>query len=71
MSEPENTHSHAAVADLEVLQRTTAADFDGHTEFHRLSPWQRLAWLDEAVAFIASAKRATRTSEAPAGRRGQ
>ena len=23
--------------DLEILQRTTVADFDGHTEFHRLS----------------------------------
>lgn len=71
MSEPVNTQTPAAVADLEVLQRTTAADFDGHTEFHRLSPWQRLAWLDEAVAFITSAKTATRTSDAATGQRGQ
>jgi len=71
MSEPENKHSHAAAADLEVLQRTTAADFDGHTEFHRLSPRLRLAWLDEAVAFITSAKRAKRASDAPAGQLGQ
>jgi len=71
MSEPENTHLRGTVADLEVLQRTTAADFDGHTEFHRLSPWQRLAWLDEAVAFITSAKRATRRSDAATGQRGQ
>jgi len=67
MSEPKNKHSHAAAADLEVLQRTTAADFDGHTELHRLSPRQRLAWLDEAVAFITSAKRETRASAHPLG----
>ncbi len=29
----------------------TAADFDGHTEFHRLTPAQRLAWLSAAVKF--------------------
>jgi len=56
MFEPNTTSRRALSADLEILQRTTAADFDGHTEFHRLSPCQRLAWLDEAVAFITSAK---------------
>jgi hypothetical protein len=71
MSEPENTHSHAAAADLEVLQRTRAADFDGHTEFHRLSPRQRLAWLDEAVAFITAAKSTKRVCVSPAEERQQ
>ena len=56
MSEPTHTSCGPSPADLEVLRRTTAADFDGHTEFQRLSPSQRLAWLDEAVAFITAAK---------------
>jgi hypothetical protein len=34
---------------LEILQRYGAEYFDGHTEFHRLTAQQRLAWLDEAV----------------------
>ncbi len=55
------------VKDLETLRCTTAADFDGHTEFHRLSPLERLAWLDEAVAFITSAKAARQSSVSPAG----
>jgi hypothetical protein len=42
----------------ETLQNTKPEDFDGHTEFHRLTPEQRLAWLDHAVAFIQTAKSA-------------
>jgi len=71
MPEPKNTDSHTAAADLEILQRTTVADFDGHTEFHRLSPRQRLAWLDEAVAFITSAKSTKRVCVSPGGERQQ
>jgi hypothetical protein len=56
MSEPTPTSCGPPPADLGVLRRTTAADFDGHTELQRLSPSQRLAWLDEAVAFITAAK---------------
>ena len=36
----------------EILLRAKPEDFDGHSEFHRLTPEQRLAWLDQAVAFI-------------------
>jgi alpha-beta hydrolase superfamily lysophospholipase len=46
----------ATAANLEVVQRSKASDFDGHTEFHRLSPRQRLSWLDEAVAFTRQPK---------------
>jgi len=67
MPDPANTITSGIAADLEIVQRTTAADFDGHTEFQRLSPLQRLAWLDEAVAFIASAKKAKRTPVAATG----
>ncbi len=37
-----------------MLEATTPADFDGHTEFLRLTPEERLDWLWEAVHFIAS-----------------
>ena len=42
---------------LQILQSYGAEYFDGHTEFHRLSAQQRLAWLDEAVGFINKAKK--------------
>jgi hypothetical protein len=54
MSESE----HRSHADLEVVRRAKPSDFDGHTEFDRLSPRQRLVWLDEVVAFITAAQRA-------------
>ncbi len=46
---------------LEILQRYGAEYFDGHTEFHRLTAQQRLAWLDEAVGFINEAKNVKRS----------
>ena len=42
----------------EILLRAKPEDFDGHSEFHRLTPEQRLAWLDQAVAFIQATKTA-------------
>ncbi len=36
----------------EVLKRCTPADFDGHTDFDRLTPSQRLDWLAQAAAFV-------------------
>lgn len=35
-----------------VLAESSQADYDGHTEFARMTPAQRLAWLDQAVLFI-------------------
>lgn len=58
MSEAKDRPTSRLLADLEVVRHTTPSDFDGHTEFHRLSPRQRLVWLDEAVAFITAAQRA-------------
>ena len=46
---------------LEILPRYGAEYFDGHTEFHRLTAQQRLAWLDEAVGFINEAKKVKRS----------
>jgi hypothetical protein len=39
-----------------VIARATPEDFDGHTEFSRLTPQERLEWLDSAVTFIEAAK---------------
>ena len=33
-----------------ILEKTSQADCDGHTEFFRMTPDQRLSWLDEANA---------------------
>lgn len=35
---------------LKILKQTTPEDFDGHTAFERLTPDQRLTWLEEANA---------------------
>jgi hypothetical protein len=37
---------------LAVLQKTKPEDFDGHTEFYRMTPLERLRWLDQAVEMI-------------------
>ena len=36
----------------ERMRITSAVDFDGHTEFHRLTPQERLAWLSVSVQFL-------------------
>lgn len=33
-----------------IIEQTDASDFDGHTEFSRMTPNERLSWLDEANA---------------------
>jgi hypothetical protein len=33
-----------------ILEMATSVDFDGHTEFSRMTPDERLSWLDEANA---------------------
>jgi hypothetical protein len=38
----------------EIISRTSPEDYDGHTEFARMTPAERLAWLDQAVLFIES-----------------
>lgn len=66
MSKERKTSGSPADADLEVLRNAPPTQFDGHTEFQRLTPIQRLAWLDEAVAFITLAKSTKRVSVYPA-----
>lgn len=40
------------------LADSKAENFDGHTEFEKLSPQARLQWLDAAVSFWDLARRA-------------
>lgn len=35
-----------------ALAQSTAEDFKGRTEFHRLTPEQRLEWICQAAAFV-------------------
>jgi len=35
-----------------ALAQCKPEDFDGHTEFHRLTPEQRLEWLCQAATFV-------------------
>ena len=36
----------------EALAACRPADFDGHTEFARLTPAERLEWLYQAASFV-------------------
>jgi hypothetical protein len=36
----------------DVLKRSRPSDFDGHTDFQRLTPAQRLDWLAQAATFV-------------------
>src|ERR1035437_714379 len=45
----------------EIIEKTTPEDYDGHTEFSRMTPAQRLAWLDQAGLFIQSRKQSPGT----------
>jgi len=37
---------------LEAVRHSRPEDYDGHTEFDRMTSAQRLAWLDEATLFV-------------------
>jgi hypothetical protein len=39
-----------------ALDQCKLEDFDGHTEFHRLTPEQRLEWLYQAATFVSECK---------------
>lgn len=45
-----------------ALAQCTPEDFDGHTEFHRLTPEQRLEWLSQAATFVYEFKGKARLS---------
>jgi len=39
-----------------ALAQCKPEDFDGHTEFYRLTPEQRLEWLYQAATFVSEFK---------------
>jgi hypothetical protein len=43
------TAGPAGASVRDVIARSRPEDYDGHTEFARLTPRERLAWLDAAV----------------------
>ncbi|MBP7737444.1 MAG: hypothetical protein KA369_15795 [Spirochaetes bacterium] len=47
-------------ADMEefrrLLGKASPTDFDGHTDFDRLTPEQRLLWLSQCAEFFTEAK---------------
>ena len=42
---------------LAAVRRSRPEDYDGHTEFDRMTPGQRMAWLDEAALLVFSHKK--------------
>ncbi|MFH0909253.1 MAG: hypothetical protein V1929_10860 [bacterium] len=48
----------------DILRRSRPSDFDGHTDFHRLTSSQRLDWLAQAAAFVHEFKGAVRRKPA-------
>jgi hypothetical protein len=51
-----------------ALARCAPEDFDGHTEFHRLTPEQRLDWLSQVATFIYEHKGRAHDATAARGR---
>ena len=43
---------------LEAVRHSRPQDYDGHTEFDRMTPGQRLAWLDEATMVVVNQRAA-------------
>lgn len=44
----------------DALAGAAPSDFDGHTDFRRLTPEQRLEWLSQVVQFTWMVKRSRR-----------
>ena len=42
---------------LEAVRHSRPQDYDGHTEFDRMTPGQRLTWLDEVTLLVFSHKK--------------
>lgn len=55
---PVSTNSHELPPALRAaISATSTRDYDGHTEFHRLSPRERLHWMESAVRLIEDTRR--------------
>ena len=48
-----NKKQKADLAEFKIcLARTSSADFDGHTDFNRMTPEERLLWLSQCGDFL-------------------
>lgn len=43
-----------------LLAKASPSDFDGHTDFDRLTPEQRLLWLSQCAQFFSEVKQSSR-----------
>lgn len=50
---------------LATVRHSHPEDYDGHTEFARMTPDARLAWLEAAVRFVQSSKAVRRPAKGP------
>ncbi len=57
-NQPPSASSILSPAVRAIIAQTKPEDYNGHTEFSQMSPAERLAWLDQAVLFIAAQKTA-------------
>lgn len=55
--------SGPSAADWAVLRQSSPEDFDGHTGFERMTPTERLRWLDQAAEFVSKQNAAARCRE--------
>jgi hypothetical protein len=55
----------ATEADWQSLRESGPSDFDGHTQFGEMSPAARLAWLDDAVLWVAENAKRCQPPRAP------
>jgi hypothetical protein len=60
-NQPPPASSTVSNAIRAIIAQTKPEDYNGHTEFSRMNPAERLTWLDQAVLFIAAQKNANST----------
>ncbi len=48
-----------------ILATLKPEDFDGHTEFHRFTPEEKLMWLSQIAQFVVEARTWRKVSKEP------
>lgn len=56
MNSDKQSSGQASAHDWDVLRQSQPEDFDGHTGFDRMTPADRLEWLEAAVQFVAESR---------------
>ena len=68
---PVSAATATAVSVQRIIADSKPEDYDGHTEFERLSPSERLDWLDAAVSFIEESQRNLKGGSVGLAKQGQ